>query len=258
MSTIEHYKLMQDFHHNHWESEREYILNKYNNKDSLTQKDAQEIINKYHLSKVQREIPWNYVQIAILPNELVLMQFYLRTYNKDIICYILEKNGKKFCKLFDLRKLTDFAKKISKEIFNNTISCCEEINIGMQCPEYRIFSLNECENIEIDNEFDNIITEIGKINSKPTYMNDFDCQYSVTYVTFSCYDFINKNVFNADGFCLTEFKPYVDLLMYIMKKFEKDEDLTTIIHLVDNLDDAQIIAVKKFIDSQYFHYFTLR
>ena len=100
MSTIEHYKLIQDFHHNHWESEREYILNKYNNKDSLTQKDAQEIINKYHLFKVQREIPWNYVQNAILPNELVLMQFYLRTYNKDIICYILEKNGKKFCKLF--------------------------------------------------------------------------------------------------------------------------------------------------------------
>lgn len=267
MSSFDHYNLMEEFHYKKYDSERDYILEKYN-KEELTSKEAREIFNKYRLSKICREIPWKYSQYIINNNDNVLFQMNLRFYGYKesggygqnwFHMYVIENENKLFAKIINIMPLDDIANECCRNFFGkNHVDYVETINVGIQLKSYKEKVNELTQIIELDSEFDKLMKKIGQIDFKESYLELFDYQFDAVLCSMDIYDFVNKKVFYADSYCLKKYKPFIDVIEYIFRKakFKSFEEMP-MIHIVDNLDFAHKMAAKKFIDREYHHYFDI-
>jgi len=216
----------------------------------------------YDLGQVIRQVPWRYSYCVIEESEKVLLQASYRIVctdnygwygQKQIHFYITEKDGRKYCKFVNALPLDTIADKECNAYFNNHVAACETFYVGVFLPEYKKKVLENTTTFELDEEIDSIFERIGSIENDNAFWDLFECKFDVCRLHFDCYDFVNRYVFIADGYCLTKFKPYADLIDYIFRKGEYKDLSSSGIKLVDDLSIAREEMVKEKIRIDDFH-----
>lgn len=266
MSKLDYYDLIEEFHREKYDAERDYILEKYN-KEELSKEDVKEIFNKYALYQIARNNYWNYSQCIVNKDDNILFQINLRFNGKTqrngygqnwFHVYVIENNNKLFAKIIDIMPLAGIAIDCCRNFFKSHVAYVEEINVGINLKTYKDKVNELVQTIELDSEFYKLIEDANQIEFKESYLELFNCQYAVALCSMDIYDFINQKVFYADQFCLEKYKPLIDIVEYIFKKasFKNFEEMP-MITIVDNLDLAESLAAKMFIDKEYHYYFDI-
>ena len=187
--------------------------------------------NTYKLGSEYNLPHWEETDPAILDEENVLMAFY---YSKSgniageidgnewygwnrFTFYIIENNDKLYIKYFNLRKLGAEAERIALEKFSNIPFAWKE-SYGRRTTEYKKKLLEEvCKIVYIDrNEFNEKVNAIKNIDFSESFLNFFG--YNKALERLNYYDYINKNIFYTDDYCLISYKPCIELFNYILEK----------------------------------------
>ena len=211
---------------------------------------------KYKLAEASRYTPWGLSYCVIEDGERVLFQAQYRLNCTDdkgwwgqnwFHFYIVEKDGKKYCKFVDVSLLEHEAEKICNKYFNSHVSWCETIKVGRFVPEYKNKVIERTLIIELDDEINDLFESISKIDFEKSYLELFDCKYDISLLQFDCYDFVNRHVFHADGYCLEKYRPYIDLINYIFSKSNYKYLNPSLIKCVSDLKIAieEMVKVKE-------------
>jgi hypothetical protein len=205
------------------------------------------------MSQIDRNIQWKDTYYIIDKDENVLMQLRYRLEatddkgwygQRDFHIYVVEKNGKRYCKLVNLMNLDEGFNTDCYEYFDGHVSACEEYDIRIFLPNYRKRLLENTEIIELDDEFDKLLIAPSNIDFEKSYLELFECKYKYSLLHFDCLDFYNKHVFVADGYCLKKYEPYILIINYIFSKSNYKYLNPSSIKIVDSLS----IACKEMVE----------
>lgn len=205
------------------------------------------------MSQIDRNIRWEDTYFVIEKEETVLMQCRYKLNTTDdkgwygqryFHIYVIEKKGKRYCKLINLMNLDNGLSSDCYEYFDGHVSACEEYDIRVFLPNYRKRLLENTEIFELDTEFDKLLNEPANIYFEKSYFELFECKYEYSLLHFDCIDFYNKHVFVADGYCLKKYKPYILIINYIFSKSKYQYLNPSSIKVVDSLS----IACKEMVE----------
>ena len=196
---------------------------------------------EYELSNSNRSINWNLSYSIIDSNDTVLVQgrYCVDVYKYHF--YIIEKSGKKYLRIVNVRNVEDKIEDICYDYFDGYISWNNTQNVGVFLPKYKDLVLSKTTEVLLDDNIDKILDNMKSIDFDKFYMEDFTYKSSV--IKYDCYDFNGKHVFVADGYCLKKYKPYVDLIDYIFKVSKINHSSSFKIKLVDNFNEAYKDAI---------------
>ena len=211
------------------------------------------------MSYVDRQIRWEMTYYTIDKDEDVLLQCRYTTEGKkgegwfgisDFHFYVIEKNRKRYCKLINLEKIDNNLSIMGLgadcyDYFKGHVSACNTLDIAIFLPEYRKRLIDNTEIIELDDEFDKLLESANNVDFENAYLDLFECKFQYSSINFDCYDFYNKHVFIADGFCLKKYEPYINILNYILSKSNYNYLSPSPIEVVDSLDYAYEKVIKK-------------
>lgn len=221
--------------------------------DKNVKRNYEREFHQYEMSQIDRNIQWEDTYYTIDKDENVLMQCRYRLNSSDdkgwygqryFHIYVIEKNGKKYCKLIDLMNLDEGFNTDCYEYFDGHVSACEEYDIRIFLPNYRKRLLENTEIIELDAEFDKLLIAPSNIDFEKSYLELFECKYEYSLLHFDCIDFYNKHVFVADGYCLKKYEPYILIINYIFSKSKYKYLNPSSIKIVDSLS----IACKEMVE----------
>ena len=216
---------------------------------------------------IDRNIRWQDTYYTIDKDENVLLQcrYKVETTDdkgwfgiRDFHFYVLEKNGKRYCKLINLRNLEDvlpFGIGGCFDYFKGHVAACEANDISIFLPNYRKKLLKNTEVIQLDRKFDELLESAKDIDFDSAHLELFDCKFEYSLCNFDCYDFYNKHVFVADGFCLKKFESYIKILNYVFSKSNYGYLNPSSIKVVYSLEDAykEMVERKKEMDEMDFY-----
>lgn len=224
-------------------------------KKSIEKNDSEHNYRKEFSEKdmyyINRNIRWQDTYYTIDKDENVLLQcrykvnatdekgwFGLRNFH----FYVIEKNGKKYCKFINLEKIENNSIFGSGgdcyNFFKGHVAACNTFDISIFLPSYRKRLIDNTEIINLDKKIDKFLESAGDVDFKEAYYDLFECKYEYSSINFDCYDFYNKHVFIADGFCLTKYEPYINILNYILSKSNYKYLNPSTIEIVETLEDA--------------------
>ena len=190
--------------------------------------------NTYKLNR-KCEIPmWEYTDPSILECENVLMAFH---YTKDghiaervdgdewygfnrFVFYVIESEGKLYIKYFNLRDIAGGFKTVAQQIatqkFTN-IPVYMQNDYGRKTPEYKEKLKECCKIVELDkSEFYTKVNAIKEVDFSKSYLDFFGYRKAIERLNY--YDYINRNIFYSDEYCLIEYKPCIELFDYVLEK----------------------------------------
>ncbi len=207
---------------------------------------------------IDRNIRWQDTYYTIDKDENVLLQcrYKVNTTDdkgwfglRDFHFYVIEKNGKKYCKFINLEKIEDNSIMGSGsdcyDFFKGHVAACNTFDIAIFLPKYRKRLIDNTEIIKFDKKFDELLESACNIDFEEAHLDLFECKFEYSSTNFDCYDFYNKHVFIADGFCLTKYEPYINILNYILSKSNYKYLNPSTIKVVESLDDAYKKMIEK-------------
>ena len=212
--------------------------------------------NQYNLSCIARNIPWKLSSCIIKDNENVLLQGSYKLDTKDengqyglkkFHFYIIESGDNKYLKIVNVLSLEDQFD-IGGILYSNgyeNIPWCEEENYGVFTPEYKKYARKVTKEYLLDNHIENILKKMSKIDFKDCFLENFTCDYNISLIHYDCYDFYNKRIFCADGYCLEKYSAYIDLLDYIFSIANIKYLIPSPIKKIKSLDIAYEEMVKR-------------
>ena len=195
----------------------------------------------YQLSNPNRNIDWGLSYSVINPSDKVLVQgrYFADIYRYHF--YIIEKNNRKYLRIINIRNIEDEMDDICYDYFDGNMSWSHTISVGIFLPEYKKLVQDRCIEILLDDDINNILDNMKNTDFSNFFLEGFTC--IINPIKYDCYDFYGKHVFYADGYCLTKYKAYVDLIDYIFKISKVAISSNFKIKLVDNFDEAYKEAV---------------
>lgn len=211
------------------------MLLKKTKKGSIEKNDSQcnykSEFSKNNMHYIDRNICWQDTYYTIDKDENVLLQCRYKIYATDekgwyglrnFHFYVIERNGKKYCKFINLEKLEDGSLLgvggDCDNYFIGHVATCNTFDISIFLPSYRKRLIDNTEIIRLDKKFDELLESACNIDFEKAYLDLFDCKFDYSSINLDCYDFYNKHVFIADGFCLEKYEPYINILNYILAK----------------------------------------
>ena len=204
---------------------------------------------KYELSNISRRIDWRYTSCIISEDEKVLLQGRLRFCDGwegriYVHYYVVERNKTKYLKVVEFDKLESAVEDICTDYFEH-IPWCETHTVGVLLPEYKKYALSITHEYKLDKKYDDLIKKMKDVDFSKYYIEDFTCQYGTSNVQYDCYDFVNHNIFYADGYCLRKFTPYVEFMDYVLSISDFKDYANKAIKVVDDLNVAYEEMVKR-------------
>lgn len=242
-----------------WSRKNKLKNNTQKKKEVIENKSIKrDYVREFHqddMSQVDRNIQWKDTYYTIDKDENVLLQCRYRLNTTDdkgwygqryFHFYVVEKNGKRYCKLINLHNLDKGISVDCYEYFKGHVSACEEYDIRVFLPNYRKRLLENTEIIKLEKDFDKLLDEAKNIDFEKSYLDLFDCKYEYSLLNFDCIDFYNKHVFVADGYCLKKYEPYILIINYIFSKSNYKYLNPSSIKVVDSLS----IACKEMVEEK--------
>ena len=227
-------------------------------KNNILEKNYRKEFSENDMSYIDRNIRWQDSYYTIDKDEEVLLQCRYKVdatddkgwYGlRDFHFYVIEKNDKKYCKLINLEKIESNsimgAGSDCYDFFKGHVSYCNTFDIAIFLPQYRKRLIDNTEIIELDEKFDKLLKSASNVDFEDAHLDLFDCKFQYSSINFDCYDFYNKHVFIADGFCLKEYEPYINILNYIFAESNYKYLNPSSIEVVDSLDEAYEKIIKK-------------
>ncbi len=223
-------------------------------KDSIEKENSarnyQKEFSENDMYYIDRNIRWQDTYYIIDKDENVLLQCRYKISKdwsglKSFHFYLIEKDGKKYCKLINLEKIEcNPLLNDCYSYFKGHVSYCNTFDISVFLPSYRKRLIDNTEIIKLDKKIDELLKSACNIDFSKAHLDLFSCKFDYTPINFDCYDFYNKHVFIADGFCLKKYEPYVNILNYIISKSNYKDLSPSSIEIVESLD----VAYKKIVE----------